>query len=81
MRCGIGSDDSVGSISACKRQVNAVVPLDLVNIIDERADALTMTRGKFAALIFAWWEAQGCPAVTTADEAVLILKRGRSGKK
>jgi len=75
------SDSPVGKLGQGTAQVNAVVSTALQSIIDDRADALSMTRSKFAGLIFAWWEAQGCPAVSPADEAVLILKRGKGSKK
>ena len=71
----------MGSIAQSNRQINAGVPHEILKIVDERADALSLTRGKYAALVFAWWEAQGCPPVTHADEAVQILKRGKSGAK
>lgn len=75
------SNYGVGKLGKGTAQVNAVVETALQTIIDERAATLSMTRSKFAGLVFAWWEAQGCPAVSPADEAVQILKRGKSGKK
>jgi hypothetical protein len=71
----------VGKISAANDQVNAVVPRPIVEIIDERAKSLSISRSRFAALVFEWWEAQGCPPVTPADEALQILRRGKSGSK
>lgn len=71
----------MGKIAKGNAVASGVTSQSLLGVIDDRAKSLSMTRSRYVGLIFAWWEAQGCPAVSPADEAVLILKRGKSGKK
>jgi hypothetical protein len=65
----------VGKISDLNDQLNAVIPKAITGVITERANALSMTKGKFAAQIIQWWWQQGCPPVTKADNAVIQLSQ------
>ena len=49
---------------------------EIVAEIATRGAALNLKKGTFAALIFEKWFADGCPAVTPADEAMQTLKLG-----
>jgi hypothetical protein len=71
----------VGKLAQGNAVASGVTTQALLNVINERSKSLSMTRSKYVGLIFAWWEAQGCPPVSPADEAVLILKRGKNAKK
>lgn len=45
-------------------------------IIQERANALGMTKSKFAREVFALWIEAGCPPINAADAALQTLKSG-----
>lgn len=45
-----------------------------IAILDARADALGITRSKYAAAIIGLWVEGGCPPVTPADAALQALK-------
>jgi hypothetical protein len=47
---------------------------DNVAIITARAELLSMSKSKFAALIIDRWVAEGAPPVSPADDALLKLK-------
>jgi streptomycin 6-kinase len=75
------SDSPVGNVGKSSAHVSAIVPKQLGAILTERAVALSLSRSRFTALVLEWWEAQGCPAVTPADDAMMILRRGKNGGK
>jgi len=45
-----------------------------VAIIAARAELLSMSKSKFAALIIDRWVSEGCPPVSHADDALLKLR-------
>jgi len=47
---------------------------EIIAEIEQRAAALSIAKGRFAALVFEWWAAQNYPAVTKADQAMQDLK-------
>lgn len=48
---------------------------EIIAEISARADALSMQgRGSYAAKVLEWWYAQGCPAVTPADQAMQDIR-------
>lgn len=54
--------------------ITAHIPDAWISIIDARAEALGITRSKFAAAIIGLWIEGGCPPVTPADAALQTLK-------
>ena len=54
--------------------VGVHIPDAWISIIDTRAEALGITRSKFAAAIIGLWIDGGCPPVTPADAALQTLK-------
>jgi hypothetical protein len=58
--------------------MSAAVRNEIVAEVTNRAAALSLTRSRYAALVFEWWEAQGFPAVSPADQAmqdIAVLSR------
>ena len=64
----------MGNIAPTNKQVGVVLTKSLVEKIDERRVSLSMTRGKFIALVLENWESAGCPPVNKADRALLVLE-------
>lgn len=60
--------------SSISGPVNVQVPNSIIAEFDRRADALSIRRGSYAVLVFEWWEAQGFPAVTKADQAMQDIR-------
>jgi hypothetical protein len=64
----------MGKISPDKVQLNAVIGMDIDDVIAARAEALGLTKSKFAALVFDQWKFDGFPAfhrkVNAADSTV-----------
>lgn len=71
----------MGQIAASNRQVNPVIPSEILDEIDQRAAALSLTRSKFAALVYIWWKESGFPPVTKADEAMQTFKKTVKGNQ
>lgn len=71
----------MGNVGKNSAHISAIIPKPVAALLDERAKTLSLSRSRYASLVLDWWESQGCPAVTPADEAVQILKRGKVGRK
>lgn len=56
-------------------QVSVTLPKRFERIFDERRDGLRWKRAQYAAAVIEWWEAQGCPPVSAADQANMLAKR------
>lgn len=64
----------MGRIGKNRGQLNVNLPSDILDVIDERAAALHLSRSAFAGLLMEDWKARGFPGVSDADKALLILK-------
>jgi hypothetical protein len=64
----------VGKISKSKAQLHPVVDLSIATEVKNRAKALGLTPGKFAALVFEEWQAREYPPVSEADRLMQIAK-------
>jgi hypothetical protein len=53
--------------------LGAQVRNEIVAEVTNRAAALSLTKSRYAAMVFEWWEAQGFPAVSPADQAMQDL--------
>lgn len=64
----VGKSSIAATLSVhCRNEIIAEIAL--------RADALSMQgRGSYAAKVLEWWYAQGCPAVTPADQAMQDIR-------
>jgi len=58
----------MSDIGKGKIQVCSVLTADLVALITERAEALTISRGRFTARIIQRWADQGHPPVNELDK-------------
>lgn len=47
---------------------------EIIAELRARGDALSIAQGRFTALVLEWWFAQGCPAVTKADQAMQDIR-------
>jgi hypothetical protein len=50
--------------------LGAQVRNEIISMVESRAAALSIAKGRYAALVFEWWAAQNFPAVTKADQAM-----------
>ena len=64
---------ATNSPGAGREVVSASIPTALAAKIAARAARLSMSKSKFAGMIFRDWEARGYPAVTEADAAMMEL--------
>jgi len=75
----------VGKIAESNAVISSTVPKKIVEEIDHRRKPLNLTRSKYAALMFARWEAQGFPAVSEPDRLMQIAAKAegtpKTGKK
>lgn len=46
-----------------------------IGIIAQRAELLSMTKSKFAALVIDYWVSAGCPPVSEGDRLMQIAKQ------
>lgn len=65
----------MGKIGKGKATICAVVDQKLLDAIEERRDALTLSRSAYAGLILQKWEKDGYPPVSSADFAVRELSK------
>ena len=63
----MGKSNISGVLSAQTRN-------EIIAEVERRADSLSIAKGRYAALIFEWWETQGFPAVTKADQAMQDIR-------
>lgn len=54
--------------------LGAQVRNEIIVEVTARAESLSIAKGRFAALIFEKWFADGCPPVTPADAAMEMLR-------
>lgn len=64
----------MGRIGKDRGQLNVNLPAEILNVLDERAKALHLSRSAFAALLMEDWKARGYPGISDADRALQILK-------
>ncbi len=62
-------------------QINVTAPKRFADVIDGRRAGLRWTRSQFGLAIFEWWEAQGCPALSAADQAMILAAAIPKGSK
>lgn len=60
----------MGKIGKGKATVCAVIDQKLLDAIEQRRTALTLSRSAYTGLILQKWEKDGFPAVSSADYAV-----------
>ncbi len=60
--------------SSISGQVNAQVRNEVIAELRARGEALSIAQGRYTALVLEWWHAQGCPAVTKADQAMQDIR-------
>ena len=61
--------------------LSAVVNEDVIDLIDERRDRLTLSRSTYLTLIIQQWIDSGCPPVNHAEKAIQALEGISQSKK
>jgi hypothetical protein len=64
----------VGKIGKGRIYVGVSTPKSLADVFAQRAEALGWSRAQFALAVWEKWQAEGCPPVSPADDALLKLK-------
>ena len=76
---GVGADSCQMAKTAPKKAtICSVVDQRIMQAIEERRAPLTLSRSAYLGLILQKWLADGCPAVSSADSAILELRRNFS---
>ncbi|MCF7689249.1 MAG: hypothetical protein K9M98_10290 [Cephaloticoccus sp.] len=70
----------MGKIGKDKVTLCAVVERQLLEVIESRRDALTLSRSAYTALILKKWQKDGFPPVSSADLAILELTRKQENR-
>jgi hypothetical protein len=60
--------------SSISQVLAAQVRNEIVAEVVARAEALSIPKGRYAAMVLEWWEAKGFPAISPADQAMQDLK-------
>lgn len=64
----------MGRIGKNRAQLNVNSSISVVEEIERRCETLHLSKSAFAALILEKWLAEGAPAVSPADDALLKLR-------
>lgn len=63
----------MGKVGKGKTLLSVSAPAELIAEIDRRAAALRLSRASYTLAVMEKWQAEGCPPVTKADEAMQHL--------